>query len=60
MVNVGDVKWVYVNDWRAAKWVWVQVRVKHVGRRGDCLVDFLDGSGSTLFPVEELKDGKES
>ena len=50
----GDLKWVYVHD--GVKWCWMQVRVKHVGRKGDCLVDFLDGFGSFLFPEWELKN----
>ena len=54
MAAVGEVKWVYVHN--GSKFVWLQVRVKHVGKTGLALVDFLDGSGSSLFPVEGLFD----
>ena len=50
MAAVGEVKWVLVRG------VWLQVRIKHIGKTGLALVDFLDGSGSSLFPVEELFD----
>lgn len=47
----GDVRWVYTHN--GAGWVWLQVRVKHVGREG-VLVDYLDGSGSAIWPENEL------
>jgi len=50
MAAIGEVKWVLVRG------VWLQVRIKHIGKTGLALVDFLDGSGSSLFPVEELFD----
>ena len=50
MAAVGEVKWVLVRG------VWLRVRIKHVGKTGLALVDFLNGSGSSLFPVEELFD----
>lgn len=50
MAAVGEVKWVLVRG------TWLQVRVKHVGKTGLALVDFLDGSGSLIFHVSELKD----
>ena len=50
MAAIGEVKWVFVHG------VWLQVRIKHIGKTGLALVDFLDGAGSSLFPVEELFD----
>lgn len=50
MAAVGEVKWVFVRG------VWLQVRIKHIGKIGLALVDFLDGSGSSLFLEWELKN----
>jgi len=50
MAAIGEVKWVLVRG------TWLQVRVKHVGKTGLALVDFLDGSGSSVLPVDELFD----
>ena len=57
MAAVGEVKWVYVHN--GSKFVWLQVRVKHVGKNGLALVDFLDGSGSWCFQLMSylIKDG---
>ena len=54
MAAIGEVKWVFVRG------TWLQVRVKHIGKTGLALVDFLDGSGSALFPLESLRGAKES
>lgn len=50
MAAVGEVKWVLVRG------VWLQVRIKHIGKTGLALVDFLDGSGSTVLPTSELHE----
>ena len=50
MASSGEVKWVLVRG------VWLRVRIKHVGKTGLALVDFLDGSGSSLFLEWELKN----
>ena len=58
MMKIGDIKWVYVFDGERNEWVWLQVKIRHIGKSGMCLVDFFNSLGSSLFSTKELYDQK--